>query len=53
MLNYDHLFLGGGNAKKITFKLPPKTSIVSNVAGLKGGAALWRHGRRPVAMHKA
>ena len=53
MLNYDHLFLGGGNAKKITFKLPPKTSIVSNVAGLKGGAALWRHGRRPVAMYKA
>jgi polyphosphate glucokinase len=40
--NYDHLYLGGGNAKKIIVKLPPNTKIVENVAGLLGGIALWR-----------
>ena len=44
LLNYDHLYIGGGNAKRLKFKLPPHTSIVSNIAGLKGGAALWREG---------
>jgi polyphosphate glucokinase len=42
LLNYDHMYIGGGNSRHIAFKLPPKTSIVSNIAGLKGGAALWR-----------
>ncbi|MBU6298289.1 MAG: ROK family protein [Alphaproteobacteria bacterium] len=41
MLHYDHLYLGGGNAKKLVTALPPKTIIVSNIAGLKGGAGLW------------
>jgi polyphosphate glucokinase len=40
--NYDHLYLGGGNAKKIIVKLPANTKIVENVAGLLGGIALWR-----------
>lgn len=40
--NWDHLYLGGGNAKKITFTLPPNVTIVSNEAGLLGGVALWR-----------
>jgi len=42
LLHYDHLYLGGGNANKLTIDLPPKSSTVSNIAGLKGGAALWR-----------
>jgi len=42
LLHYDHLYLGGGNAHKLTIELPPKSSTVSNIAGLKGGAALWR-----------
>ena len=42
LLHYDHLYLGGGNAHKLTIDLPPKSSTVSNIAGLKGGAALWR-----------
>lgn len=40
--NWDHLYLGGGNTKKITFKLPPDVTIVSNEEGLLGGVALWR-----------
>jgi polyphosphate glucokinase len=40
--NWDHLYLGGGNAKKIDFKLPPNVTIVPNTDGLFGGVALWR-----------
>ena len=40
--NWDHLYLGGGNAKKIDFELPEHVSVVSNKAGLLGGVALWR-----------
>jgi polyphosphate glucokinase len=40
--NWDHLYLGGGNAKKIAFKLPKNVSIVSNEEGILGGVALWR-----------
>jgi polyphosphate glucokinase len=42
MLHYDHLYIGGGNAKRLTISLPKHTTIVSNIAGLKGGAGLWR-----------
>ncbi len=40
--NWDFLYLGGGNAKKITFALPKNVKIVPNEAGLLGGVALWR-----------
>ncbi len=43
--NWDHLYLGGGNTKKIEFKLPKNVSIVSNEEGILGGVALWRDGR--------
>ncbi len=42
LFNYDHLYIGGGNAKKITMTLPPHATTVENVAGLLGGIALWR-----------
>jgi polyphosphate glucokinase len=42
LFNWDHLYLGGGNAKKIDFTPPKNVSIVSNEAGLLGGVALWR-----------
>lgn len=45
LLHYDHLYLGGGNARRLRIVLPHKSSIVSNIAGLKGGAALWRQKR--------
>ncbi len=41
VINYDRLYLGGGNGKKVTIKLPSNVAIVSNVAGLLGGIALW------------
>ncbi|ACO34600.1 MULTISPECIES: ROK family protein [Acidobacterium] len=40
--NWDHLYLGGGNAKKITLDPQPNITIVSNEDGLTGGVALWR-----------
>lgn len=42
LFNYDTLYIGGGNARRITFDLPPNVKIISNVAGLLGGIALWR-----------
>jgi polyphosphate glucokinase len=42
VFNYDCLYVGGGNAERITVKLPENVKIVSNVAGLLGGLALWR-----------
>ena len=41
LLNYDHLYLGGGNAAKIDFKLPRDVTVVSNEAGITGGIRLW------------
>lgn len=40
--NYRRLYIGGGNAKKISVGLPSNVEIVPNVAGLLGGIALWR-----------
>lgn len=42
LFNWDHLYLGGGNTKKITFELPEGVTIVSNESGILGGVALWR-----------
>lgn len=42
LFNYDRLFIGGGNAKKVTGSLPENVTLVGNVAGLLGGIALWR-----------
>jgi polyphosphate glucokinase len=41
VINFDHLYIGGGNAKKVTIDLPAHATIVSNTAGLLGGIALW------------
>jgi polyphosphate glucokinase len=41
---YDHLFIGGGNAARIKFPLPPNASIVDNAAGILGGIRLWDRG---------
>ena len=40
------LYLGGGNAKKLTFELPDNVEIVPNVAGILGGVRLWLERRR-------
>ncbi|MGJ7031264.1 ROK family protein [Niabella hirudinis] len=40
--NYDHLFIGGGLAKKITLELKENMSVVSNIDGIDGGVQLWK-----------
>ncbi len=42
VLNFDHLYIGGGNSKKVTEPLPEKVELVSNAAGLLGGIAFWK-----------
>lgn len=42
LTNFDRLYIGGGNARHINFELEPDIKIVSNDAGVKGGAWLWR-----------
>jgi polyphosphate glucokinase len=42
LFNWDTLYLGGGNTKKISLKLPDNVKLVSNEDGLLGGVALWR-----------
>jgi len=41
VVNFDHLYLGGGNAKKIQFELPLDITVVPNTDGLTGGIRLW------------
>ena len=41
---FDHLYLGGGNSRCVAFKLPRNVSIVSNDAGMEGGAYAWKPG---------
>lgn len=42
VFNYDTLYIGGGNAKKLTMKLDPNIKLFSNREGIKGGARLWQ-----------
>ncbi|WP_447969100.1 ROK family protein [Nitrospira sp. M1] len=44
VLNFDHLYIGGGNSKKVTLVLPEKVTLVPNTAGLLGGIAFWNLG---------
>ena len=41
LLNYDHLYVGGGNAKHLGIDLGPKSTVIPNVAGILGGIKLW------------
>ena len=41
LFNWDHLYLGGGNAKKIEFHPPANVTIISNETGILGGVRLW------------
>lgn len=51
VFNYDHLYLGGGNSVCLKFKLPRNVIIVSNDAGMQGGAFAWS--RYKVSRHKS
>jgi polyphosphate glucokinase len=41
LFHFDRLYIGGGNAQKISV-VPPRVMIVSNEEGLLGGLALWK-----------
>jgi polyphosphate glucokinase len=41
VINYDVLYIGGGNARLISFSLPDNVKIVPNKAGITGGVRLW------------
>ncbi len=43
LFNYDHLYIGGGNATKIDFDLPKHATRIPNEDGLLGGVALWKY----------
>ncbi len=42
LFNYDHLYLGGGNNRLITFRMPENATLIENLDGLRGGVSLWR-----------
>ncbi|MUG96385.1 ROK family protein [Scytonema sp. UIC 10036] len=42
LFNYDYLYIGGGEANKVSIELPQNVKIIPNVTGLLGGIALWK-----------
>jgi polyphosphate glucokinase len=47
LTHYDRLYIGGGNSKYVMGDLPGTITLVSNEAGIDGGAALWSENRSP------
>jgi polyphosphate glucokinase len=43
LLNFDRLYIGGGNARKVSLRLPENVKCVANEAGITGGVRLWDH----------
>ncbi|MEO0768438.1 MAG: ROK family protein [Cyanobacteria bacterium J06649_4] len=41
-LNYDRLYIGGGEVKQIEVDLPENVTVISNLLGLLGGIKLWQ-----------
>ncbi|MBB2927577.1 ROK family protein [Paraburkholderia silvatlantica] len=41
LVHYDKLWIGGGNAARLAFDLPPNVATVPNDRGIEGGARLW------------
>ena len=42
LTNFDKLYLGGGNAANLSFKVTRDIEIVSNTYGIKGGIWVWK-----------
>ena len=38
---FDHLYIGGGNARHLQGALPDDITVVDNSAGILGGIKLW------------
>ena len=50
LTRFDHLYLGGGNSRRVLRRhLPDDVTVVDNTAGILGGYRLWapRHGEDP------
>jgi polyphosphate glucokinase len=45
--NFDRLYVGGGNAKRLGSPLPRRVTRIDNVAGVLGGHRLWEWGDVP------
>ncbi|MBI4501113.1 MAG: ROK family protein [Gemmatimonadetes bacterium] len=41
LTNFDHMYIGGGNAKRLELELPADVTVVDNNAGVLGGIRLW------------
>jgi polyphosphate glucokinase len=41
LINYDRLYVGGGNASKLDGHVDSSVTIVGNIAGILGGIKLW------------
>ena len=41
LVNFDRIYLGGGNAKRLRIALPDDVRLVDNTAGILGGIRLW------------
>jgi len=41
LLQFDRLYVGGGNAKKLTVDLGHRVQLVDNKAGILGGLKVW------------
>lgn len=53
LLNFDKLYLGGGNARLLSpAELPDNVILVTNAAGLAGGAKLWQPDIAAILAHK-
>jgi polyphosphate glucokinase len=44
LINYDHLYIGGGNGARLAGRIPEEITIVSNDEGIMGGIKLWEGG---------
>ena len=45
LVDFDHLFVGGGNSRRLRCELPDDVTVVDNRAGLTGGVKLIQSGR--------
>ncbi len=41
LVNFDKLWIGGGNSAHLKFDLPDNVEVVDNSKGIEGGARLW------------
>jgi polyphosphate glucokinase len=41
LMIFDHLYIGGGNARHLTGRFAPNVTIIDENAGLLGGIRLW------------